>query len=122
MDQPRTKSSLSHRRRKLLEIMQCLNHGRIEDLRIERGEPIFDAELRIVKEIKLGSANGPRPELLQSDFVLRAEAVELFQHLDELGSGRVTLIQVRGGLPCRVVIQQEDFAQGGQQISGDPNA
>jgi hypothetical protein len=102
--------------------MQSLNFGCLENIRIERGEAIFDAELRIIKEIKLGGANGPRPELLQSDFVLRAEAVELFQHLDELGSGRVTLIQIRGGLPCRVVIQQEDFAQVDQQIPGDPNA
>jgi hypothetical protein len=121
VDQLRTKASLSHSRRTLLEAMQRLNFGCLENLRIEGGEPIFDAKLRIVKEIKLGGANGPRPELLQSDFVLRAEAIELFQHLNELGNGRV-LIQVRGGLPCRVVIQQEDFAHGGRQTSEDSNA
>jgi hypothetical protein len=77
VDQPRTKASLSRPRRILLEIMQNLNFGHIADLCIERGEPIFDAELRIVKEIKLGAANGPRPELLHGDFVLRVEVIDL---------------------------------------------
>jgi hypothetical protein len=121
VDQPRTKSSLSHRRRKLLEIMQNLNYGRIEDLSIERGEPVFDGASTF-KEIKLGSENYPRPELHQSDFVLRNEVLELFRYLDELGNGRIPLIQVRSGLPCRVVIRQDDIAQRGQQTSEDSNA
>jgi hypothetical protein len=122
VNEPRTKSSLSPQRKTLIEMMQRLNFGRLENLRIEDGEPIVDAAVRIVQEIKIGGANGPRPELQQSDFVLRAEAIELFDHLDQLGSARIALLQVRAGLPCRIVIEQEDFGANRQTTSGGSKA
>ena len=120
VDQPRTRSLLSQRRRELLELMQRLNYGRIEDLRIERGEPVF-AGVSTFQELKIGAENGARPELGVSDFILRSEVLELFRYLDELGDGRVALIQVRAGLPCRVVIRQEHFTERGTQTTGDSN-
>ena len=106
MDRPRTKASLSQPRRTLIELMQRLNYGHIADLGIERGEPIFDAGLRIVKEIKLGSSNGPRPELDKADFVLKDQVIELFEHLDTVGNGRIALIEIRYGLPVRMAVEQ----------------
>jgi len=39
---PITKSSLSEAQIRLVELLQALNFGRIERLRVIRGEPSFD--------------------------------------------------------------------------------
>jgi hypothetical protein len=102
-----TKGCLSPNRRRLLEAMQRLNFGRIEDLEIRSGEPTFSPAPRIIQDIKLGGVdNGRRPELDREDFVLRSCVIELFDHLEHLGDGTVSAIEVRYGLPVRLVVDR----------------
>lgn len=101
-----TKSSLSEPRRRLLEAMQRLNFGRIEGLAIHNGEPVFQPAPRIIRDIKIGGENGPRPELAIEDFVLKSPMVELFDHLAGIGDGTLDLIEVKYGMPFRLVVQQ----------------
>ena len=102
-----TKSSLSGPRRRLLEAMQLLNFGRIEGLRVHRGEPVFSPAPRIVQDVRLGGGeNGPRPELAREDFALKSQVVEMFEHLGRLGDGSVAVIHIAHGLPCRLTIEQ----------------
>jgi hypothetical protein len=100
-----TKSSLSEPRRRLVEMMQGLNFGRIERLAVRRGEPVFDPAPRIIQDIKIGGENGPRPELAHDDFTLRSQVAELFEHLTRLGDGSVEIVEVKHGLPFRLVIE-----------------
>ena len=58
-----TKAALSEPRRRLVELMQSINFGRIEDLIVVGGDPVLDPLPRMVQEIKFGGENGPRPEL-----------------------------------------------------------
>jgi hypothetical protein len=103
----RTKSSLSSPQKRLLETMQKMNYGRIEDLSIRGGEPIFDPPPRIVRDVKLGAAdNGARPELESGDFALKREHVELFESLCRLGDGMIDSIEVKAGLPFRLAIEE----------------
>jgi hypothetical protein len=92
--------------RRLIELMQRLNHGRIESLAIRNGGPAFDPPPRVVQDIKLGGENGPRPELQRDDFELRSQVTELFEHLARLGNGVVTVLEVKHGLPFKLVIEQ----------------
>ena len=101
-----TKASLSPNRRRLIEAMQQLNFGRIEGLEIHDGDPRFSPLPRLIQDIKLGAENGPRAELGREDFVLRAQVVELFEHLDRVSSGIIAAIDVRYGLPVRLVVEQ----------------
>ncbi|HLH16243.1 MAG TPA: hypothetical protein VKX45_03440 [Bryobacteraceae bacterium] len=103
-----TKASLSAPRRRLLETMQRLNFGRIEDLEIRKGEPVFNPAPRIIQDIKLGGENGPRPELDRSDFVLKSQVAEFFDYLSRLGDGLVESIEVKHGLPFKLVIEMAD--------------
>ncbi len=105
MNDPMTKASLSAPRRRLLEIMQRLNFGRIEDLEIRGGDPVFSPAPRLVQDIKLGGENGPRPELANTDFVLKSQVAEFFDHLSRLGDGSVESIEVKHGLPFKLVIE-----------------
>jgi hypothetical protein len=86
--------------------MQGLNFGRIERLTVRRGEPIFDPAPRIIQEVKLGGENGPRPELAHDDFTLRTQVTELFDYLTRLGDGLVEMVEVKHGLPFRLVIER----------------
>lgn len=102
----RTKASLSPARRRLLELFQQVNFGRVEQLPVVNGEPQLDPPPRVVREIKFGGENGPRPELGASDFVLKSQVVELFRFFDQLGNGTIDAIEVKHGLPFRMIVTE----------------
>lgn len=106
MTQMVTKSSLSRQRRRLLELLQQINFGRLESLVIVRGEPIFDPPPRIVREIKLGGENGPRQELDAVNFVLKSQMIELLAFFDELQDGTIDVIETKHGLPFRMIVTE----------------
>lgn len=101
-----SKSSLSPARRRLLELMQSINFGRIEFMDVRDGEPVLDPLPHVVREIKLGGDNGPRPEVAIADFCLKAQVVDLWEKLDELGTGTVVSLEVKHGLPFQIVIPE----------------
>lgn len=102
-----TKLSLSPNRRRLVEAMQALNFGRVEQLQVRGGEPVFSPSPRLIQDIKFGSADGgPRPELVREDFPLKASVLELFEHLDRISDGMVAAVEVRYGLPFRVIVER----------------
>ena len=107
--------SLNHRflevgltlsRRRLVELMQTINFGRIESLAVRGGDPVFDPKPRVVREIKFGGENGPRPETVTADFRLKAQVVDLFRELDHLRDGTVEVLEIKHGLPFRVFVAE----------------
>jgi hypothetical protein len=104
MDKVIAKGSLPPGRRQLLELMQQINFGCIESLEIEAGEPIFRPAPRVVREIKFGGDNGPRPERAVSDFLVKLQVRELFACLDEIRDGTIAVIEVKHGLPFRMLV------------------
>lgn len=110
MSQLPTKTSLSESRQRLVEAMQLLNFGRIERMKICGGEPTFSPAPRIIQDIKLGGENGARPELGSHDFVLRSSIVEMFEHFARLREGMIALIEVRHGLPFRLLVERPPTA------------
>lgn len=100
------KSSLSSARRELVALMQGIGFGRIENLAIRSGEPVFDPPPRVIREVKFGSENGPRPERGAGDFALKAQVVELLRLMDELGDATFEVLEVKHGLPFRVLVAE----------------
>jgi len=100
------KHDLSVRRAGLLELMQSVNFGRIEGLAVLDGEPVLDPPPRIVREIKFGGENGPRPELHAGNFLLKTQVVELFEHFDRLGDGTIEVLEIKHGLPFRMLVAE----------------
>lgn len=103
---PAAKSSLSPARTRLVGLMQRLNFGRIEELRILDGEPLFDPPPRAIREHKFARGDGPRPEAAKADFALKAEVIDLFVHLEAVGDGVITRIEIQHGLPFRMVVEE----------------
>jgi len=109
MSQPPTKSSLSRAQRWILERMQWLNYGRIEELSFHEGEPLFEPPPRFILRIKTNGCNGARPELDSEDFPLKAEQRNFFQYLGELESGIVRKIEICAGLPVSMEVEKTDL-------------
>jgi len=85
--------------------MQRLNFGRIEDLVVRGGEPVFDPAPRVIQKVKIGGENGPRTEFSTTDFLLKKQMIELVEAIASLGEGKVLTIDVKHGLPFAVEIE-----------------
>jgi len=101
-----TKAALSTNRQRLLKVMQVINFGRIEHLSVAGGEPAFHPPPKVTRELKFGAENGARPELSLGDFVLKAEVRELFDAIARIGDGVIERIEVRHGLPFRMIVAE----------------
>ena len=101
------KSSLSAPRQKLLQSMQRLHFGTIENLIVRGGEPSFVPPPKVTKEIKLGIETTARPASQDGDFLLKRNVSDLFGHFDRLRDGSVVSVEVRHSLPTRLIIITE---------------
>jgi hypothetical protein len=100
----RSKSSLSQPKKWLVELMQSISFGQVTNLRVDRGEPLIDPPPQVIRKIKLGGENGPRPEAHCEDFLLKQQVSELFDVLGSVTNGDVVTIEVKHGLPFSVEI------------------
>ena len=96
---------LSAPRQTLVRLFQSINYGQIEDLEVRSGEPAFSPAPRVLIDVRLTGDEAARPECDLGDFALREEIVRLMDRLSELGDGSVTLIEIRAGIPRRMVIE-----------------
>jgi hypothetical protein len=85
--------------------MQHLDFGSIEHLVIRDGEPVLDPPPRFVRDVKFGSESRPRPESKLDDFALKAQILDMFAHLDDLGNGTIRSLEVKHGLPFRMKVE-----------------
>ena len=79
--------------------------GDIEDLKVEGAEPVFDPPPLVLRDVKLDSDEGPRPELASEDFVVAEEIVPLMRRLNEMPRGVLRRVEVRAGIPRRIMIE-----------------
>ena len=102
-----SKAALSPARARLVELMQGLNFGRIEDLAVHDGEPVLDPPPRLVREVKFCAENGPRPETNKQDFALKSQVRELFDQMVAMGSGTIRCLEIKHGLPFKMTVEED---------------
>lgn len=100
-----TKRSLDPPKLKLVEAIEELRFGRIEQIPIHDGRPHYEQATQTVQEIKLGSETEPHVEHSDADLTLKGEFERLFIQFDRLRDGLVD-IEVRHGLPFRLVVRR----------------
>jgi hypothetical protein len=84
-----------------------MNYGSIQDLTVRNREPILtDAPTLVLADLKLDAVDGPRLEAALTDFVLSVELVRLMLLLDRIGEGKISRIEIRVGVPRRVVFER----------------
>lgn len=99
------RGDLSTDRRWLVDLCRRLHFGRIEGLVVQRGEPQQSPPPRRFRELKFASADNARPEPAR-DHYLKAQVIELLQFLDDLGDGTIDSIEIKHGLPFRVIVAE----------------
>ena len=99
---PRRATALTPARRHLVDLMRGIRYGRIENLRIEAGQPLIRPGQAVVQEIKFGSDDSSRPSSDLNDYLLKRQVVELFEFMDSAGDGLVHTLEIKGGLPFKV--------------------
>ena len=101
------RAGLSPARAYLVKKMQELNFGRIEDLAVKNGEPVFDPPPRVVREFKFGKKDGPRPEAAKPNFTLKTEVLDLFAQMEAMGDGVIQCLEIQRGLPFRMTVRED---------------
>ncbi|MCC6392614.1 MAG: hypothetical protein IT167_18585 [Bryobacterales bacterium] len=96
---------LSAPKQRLLRLFQAVNFGRVEELEVRDGEPQFSPPPRVFVELKLDVENGARQESGLEQFPLRSQVVRFFTQLSRLEDGTVECIDIRHGLPFRIVVE-----------------
>lgn len=86
--------------------MQRIGFGRIEQLRVVAGEPTFTPMPTVVREVKFGGAPGGDAAARPVEFALKQDVVDLLAELRALGDGATVSIEVRHGLPHRLLVQE----------------
>ena len=97
--------------KRLVELMQSLNFGRITGLAVRAGQPDLAKGFRTVRTVKLPAGeNGPRPEVRSANFDLRKEVMAMQDQMAAAADGAHLTIEVKHGLPFIVEIEQEHRA------------
>lgn len=95
--------------RRLIEQMQWIRFGQIEDLTVRNGQPVFGPDTRIVRKHKIGGQNGPCRRVPLEALARNAKIIELFDCLSSLGDGLVRILIVQDGLPhCLDIVSAPD--------------
>lgn len=101
---------LSGPRKALLRLFQTINFGHVDGLEVRAGEPVFNPAPLVFVELKLDAEDAPRREGDLGAFDLRAEVIRLLDELDRLGDGTIERIDVRHGIPRRMVVEARSQA------------
>jgi len=98
-------SHLSAPRQDLVRLCQAINYGQIHHLEIRDGNPVLSPPPLVLIEVKLDSDEVPRPEVDLSDFEICNEVRRLMGQLQALTTGVIERIDVRAGIPRRIVLR-----------------
>lgn len=94
-----SRGQLAPARRRLLDLLDHVWFGRIEDLAVRGGLPSFDRPPRVTRTLKFAGRVDPRPGRPAPDAALTRERVDLLDQLAALGDGTVRRIEVSHGVP-----------------------
>lgn len=95
----RRTTDLTADERKLVAVMQEINFGRIRDLAVRNGQPVFDPPPLIQWDTKFDGDNGPRNESSLRDFALKKRVAKLIHKLRSMKDGTIVNLEIRQGVP-----------------------
>ncbi|MBD3241600.1 MAG: hypothetical protein GF331_13505 [Chitinivibrionales bacterium] len=98
-------NDLTREQRRLLDLMSNIGFGRIEDLLVQHGQPVFNPAPRVYCEIKLEHDGSDHPRSPRTNYLVKAPVRSLLQRLEAMGNGRIESIVVAHGLPLRMTLE-----------------
>lgn len=98
-------SQLSVPLQALVRLCQSMNYGSIQGLCVKDGQPVLSPPPLLLIDVRLDADELPRPEGDLPDFELCKEVRRLTGQLNELTTGVIEHIEVRGGIPRRIIFR-----------------
>jgi hypothetical protein len=98
-------SQLSASCQALVRLCQATNYGQIHNLEIRDGDPVLSPPPLVLIDVRLDADEVPRSEVELTDFDLCNEVRRLIGLLQELTTGIIDRIEVRAGIPRRMVFR-----------------
>jgi hypothetical protein len=83
----------------LVQIMSEQQFGRIENLRIEQGQPAPDGSLRVIHAARFGTKDGGLKVPVADDPELKRAVWDLLEGIERLQNGYIVRLEFRHGLP-----------------------
>jgi hypothetical protein len=111
-------TQLSPARQALVRVLQAVNFGELQGIPVRDGDPIFDDTSLVILDTKLDKEDVPRPERHLTDFALTAEMLRLMSWLDEFKNGTIQRLEVRAGIPRRLVLGSRLLGEMGSPMRG----
>ena len=115
-------AQLSAPRQALIRWFQTINFGGVHNFEVRDAQPVFSSATQVLIDVKLDSSEDARPELKLADFNLSNEVRRLLTLLDDIGHGVIRSVEVRSGIPRRVVFRaamQETLVEPCRPEAGD---
>lgn len=100
--------SLSNPRKQLFKLLHDVYYGIIENLVIKDGEPVLDPRPRVIRKIKLGGDNGPKPFVPSATYFSNRAVADLLSFLDGCGSGEIRSLEVQHGRPFQMFVEDSN--------------
>ena len=98
-------SDLSTLRQAFVRQCQQIGFGKVTRFAVQQGEPVMLPATEVLIDVKLDVEDVVRPEQGLQDFALSAEVVRLFSRMDAAGDASVDHVEVRAGIPRRIVFK-----------------
>ena len=102
---PRSTDDLLPSEQRFVAALQQLAFGRLEFLRIQRGELVLDPWPTAVQVLKFGSSES-QPAEHSADFELKKPMAEFFEYIRGVDAGEIRRLEIRHGLPFFIEIEQ----------------
>ena len=90
----------------LLQIIRECQFGRIENLPVRDGQPVFNRDVKVVRAARLGCNDSGTKLVTGDEFELKRPVRDLFDQLTRIGNGTVLRLEFRHGLPSLLEIVQ----------------
>ncbi len=103
-----TRAALTPARRRLVEMMQEINFGRIEGLEVRYGEPVLDPPPKAARQMVFGRRNGTNAGDANHGITLNKKVAELFEVFDREQTFRVLELVIDDGMPVRMTVADGD--------------
>jgi hypothetical protein len=98
-------SELSAPRQVLVRLCQLINYGEIREIEVQNREPVFGSSTIVLVDVRLDTDEETRSEAALADFDLCQELCRLPARLDQIENGRISRIEIRAGLPRRILFE-----------------
>jgi hypothetical protein len=102
---PVCSNDLLESERRLVAALQDLDFGRLESVRIHRGELVLNPRPTTVRSVKFGNGCTNRPGCSSGNFEIKKQVAEFFTYIRGVQEGVIRVLEVRGGLPFSMEIE-----------------